>query len=151
MNAVSFGRRRVCRQENHRVVRVALCDRRQFDVRRGTASAQLPWVQTLKTGIETVEWTLLDLYITCIAVNWYILWNEGTANVYGAVLNEAILRTIMYVALGLMETAVRMIFVVLLMVGWMVVAIRGPHLLRHWIYRTGVSGFGLWVGGKCER
>jgi hypothetical protein len=55
------------------------------------------------------------------------------------------------VAIGLMETAVRMIFVVLLMVGWMVVAIRGPHLLRQWSYRTGVSGFGVWVGGNVGK
>lgn len=55
------------------------------------------------------------------------------------------------VAIGLMETAVRMIFLVLLMVGWMVVAIRDPHLLRQWSYRTGVSGFGVWVGTTVGR
>jgi hypothetical protein len=270
--------------------------------------SQLPWVQNLKTDIETVAWTLLGLYIAYIAVTRYILWNEGTADLDGTVLNKAILRTVIYVALsgalatavfqwgldlaqviaaspmiqaaqatntlvqdltnfasvsvglalgltlavglgvvllliaaiqmairaaelviyvigaplvalgqlnadggtwtawwtnlvilslsqavtilafkgfvgttqvltaahtpawlaqvaqetlpiggfgpvalGLMETAVRMIFVVLLMVGWMVVAIRGPHLLRQWSYRTGVSGFGVWVGGNVGK
>ena len=40
---------------------------------------------------------------------------------------------------------------VLMMIGWMVVAIKGPHLLRQWSYRTGVGGFGVWVGGNMLR
>ena len=39
----------------------------------------------------------------------------------------------------------RVLLVVLFMVGWMVVAIRGPHLLRQWSYRSGVGGAGVYV------
>lgn len=68
---------------------------------------QLPWVQKAKTAVEAVAWTVLGLYIAYIAVTQYILWNEGTADLDGTVLNKAILRTVLYVAVsGLFATAV---------------------------------------------
>ncbi|MCL6562182.1 MAG: hypothetical protein K6U87_04160 [Firmicutes bacterium] len=33
----------------------------------------------------------------------------------------------------------------LLLLGWIIVAIRGPHLLRQWSYRTGVGGAMVWA------
>lgn len=39
----------------------------------------------------------------------------------------------------------RILLVVLMMIGWMVVAIRGPHLLRQWSYRSGVGGGGMYL------
>jgi hypothetical protein len=57
--------------------------------------AQLPWVHNVKTDIETVAWTLLGLYIAYVAVTRYILWNEGTADKTGTVLNKAIVGIIM--------------------------------------------------------
>lgn len=43
-------------------------------------------------------------------------------------------------------TALNLIFAVLLMIGWLVVAIRGPHLLKQWAYHSGVGGGMMYVG-----
>lgn len=42
----------------------------------------------------------------------------------------------------------RILLVVLFMVGWMVVAIRGPHMLRQWSYRSGVGGGGMFISQR---
>lgn len=44
-----------------------------------------------------------------------------------------------------------LIFAVLLMIGWLVVAIRGPHLLKQWAYRSGVGGGMMYVGTNVGR
>lgn len=41
---------------------------------------------------------------------------------------------------------VNTILALLLMVGWMVVAIRGPHLLKQWSYHSGVGGGMMYAG-----
>jgi len=43
-------------------------------------------------------------------------------------------------------TVVNTIFTVLLMIGWLVVALRGPHLLKQWAYHTGVGSSMMYVG-----
>jgi len=48
-------------------------------------------------------------------------------------------------------SALNMVFVVLLMIGWLVVAIRGPHLLKQWSYHSGVGGGMMYVGGSVVR
>lgn len=40
------------------------------------------------------------------------------------------------------------LLVILMMVGWMVVAIRGPHMLKQWSYRSGVGGAGMFISQK---
>lgn len=48
-------------------------------------------------------------------------------------------------------TALNLIFALLLMVGWLVVAIRGPHLLKQWAYHSGVGGGMMYVGTSVGR
>ena len=43
-------------------------------------------------------------------------------------------------------TALNLIFALLLMIGWLVVAVRGPHLLKQWAYHSGVGGGMMYVG-----
>lgn len=45
-------------------------------------------------------------------------------------------------------TALNLIFAVLLMIGWLVVAIRGPHLLKQWAYHSGVGGSMMYVSQR---
>lgn len=45
----------------------------------------------------------------------------------------------------------KVLLAAVLMIGWMVVAIRGPHLLRQWAYHTGVGGALMYVGGSVGR
>ncbi len=47
--------------------------------------------------------------------------------------------------------AVNIIFTVLLMIGWLVVAVRGPHLLKQWAYHSGVGGGMMYVGTSVGR
>jgi hypothetical protein len=42
----------------------------------------------------------------------------------------------------------RILLIVLFMIGWMVVAIRGPHLLQQWSYRSGVGGGGMFISQR---
>lgn len=39
----------------------------------------------------------------------------------------------------------------LMMIGWMVVAIRGPHMLKQWAYHSGVGGGAMYIGGSIGR
>ena len=48
-------------------------------------------------------------------------------------------------------TALNLIFAVLLMIGWLVVAVRGPHLLKQWAYHSGVGGGMMYVGTSVGR
>ena len=44
---------------------------------------------------------------------------------------------------------VNTILALLLMVGWMVVAVRGPHLLKQWSYHSGVGGGMMYAGQQA--
>lgn len=46
---------------------------------------------------------------------------------------------------------VNTIFALLLMIGWLVTAIRGPHLLEQWSYHSGVGGGVMYVGSAAGR
>lgn len=48
-------------------------------------------------------------------------------------------------------TVVNIVLALLLMVGWLVVAIRGPHLLKQWSYHSGVGGGMMYVGTTIGR
>lgn len=48
-------------------------------------------------------------------------------------------------------TAVNVVMALLLMIGWLVVAIRGPHLLKQWSYHSGVGGAAMYVGTTMGR
>ena len=47
--------------------------------------------------------------------------------------------------------ALNLIFAVFLMIGWLVVAVRGPHLLKQWAYHSGVGGGMMYVGTSVGR
>ena len=51
---------------------------------------------------------------------------------------------------GLMMV-VNLIMALLLMIGWLVVAIRGPHLLKQWAYHSGVGGGMMFIGTTMGR
>lgn len=42
----------------------------------------------------------------------------------------------------------KVLLAAVLMIGWMVVAIRGPHLLKQWAYHSGVGGAMMYVGTR---
>ena len=42
--------------------------------------------------------------------------------------------------LNVIVTVLNVVFAVFLIIGWLVVAIQGPHLLKQWSYRTGIGG-----------
>lgn len=46
---------------------------------------------------------------------------------------------------------VNTIFALLLMIGWLITAIRGPHLLEQWSYHSGVGGGVMYVGSAAGR
>lgn len=50
---------------------------------------------------------------------------------------------------AVLMTAVNIIFTVLLMIGWLVVAVRGPHLLKQWAYHSGVGGGMMYVSRQA--
>lgn len=52
---------------------------------------------------------------------------------------------------SVIATALNLVFAVLLMIGWLVVAVRGPHLLKQWAYRSGVGGGIMYVGTSVGR
>ncbi len=41
---------------------------------------------------------------------------------------------------------ISMVFAIFLIIGWLIVAIRGPHLLKQWSYHSGVGGGMMYVG-----
>lgn len=43
-------------------------------------------------------------------------------------------------------SAVNLVFTLSMMIGWLVVAVRGPHLLKQWAYRSGVGGGMIYMG-----
>lgn len=53
--------------------------------------------------------------------------------------------------LSSLRTAVMMILSLLLMVGWLLVGIRGPHILQQWAYRSGMGSHMIAAGGFIAR
>lgn len=51
-------------------------------------------------------------------------------------------------SVNVIVTVLNVVFALLLVIGWLIVAIQGPHLLKQWSYHTGVGGFAMWVGGQ---
>ena len=47
---------------------------------------------------------------------------------------------------GVLMTMLNSIFLIFLIIGWLIVAIRGPHLLKQWSYHSGVGGGMMYVG-----
>jgi hypothetical protein len=50
-------------------------------------------------------------------------------------------------AVNVIVTVLNVVFALFLMIGWLIVAIQGPHLLKQWSYRTGFAGGVMHVGG----
>ncbi len=48
-------------------------------------------------------------------------------------------------------TVLNLIFTIFLIIGWLIVAIRGPHLLKQWAYHSGVGGGMMFVGTSLGR
>ena len=48
--------------------------------------------------------------------------------------------------LNVIVTVLNVVFALFLIIGWLVVAIQGPHLLKQWSYRTGIAGGLMYVG-----
>ncbi len=48
-------------------------------------------------------------------------------------------------------TALNVVFMIFLIIGWLIVAIRGPHLLKQWSYHSGVGGGMMYVGTTVGR
>ena len=53
--------------------------------------------------------------------------------------------------LNVLVTVLNVVFALFLMIGWLVVAIQGPHLLKQWSYRTGIAGGLMFVGTSMGR
>jgi hypothetical protein len=48
-------------------------------------------------------------------------------------------------------SVVNTIFALLLMIGWLVTAVRGPHLLEQWSYHSGVGSSVIYAAGSAAR
>ena len=48
-------------------------------------------------------------------------------------------------------TVLNLVFTIFLIIGWLIVAIRGPHLLKQWAYHSGVGGGMMFVGTSLGR
>lgn len=48
-------------------------------------------------------------------------------------------------------TVVNTVLVLLTAFGWLIVAIRGPHMMKQWAYHSGVGGGGMYIGGSVGR
>lgn len=48
-------------------------------------------------------------------------------------------------------TLVNAVLTLLMAFGWLIVAVRGPHLLKQWAYHSGVGGGAMYVGGVVGR
>ena len=119
----------------------------QINLDGGTWTA---WWQGLLVLSLAQAWQLIAL--KGLVGTTQFMTTQAASSTIGTILNHGGAVTIIAgLPLSSLRTAIMMVLSLLLIVGWLLVGIRGPHILQQWAYRSGMGSSMVAMGGVMAR